>query len=118
MLDNNEEEEDMIPDFAANYGAFFYDTTMGEPEEDAEEHVVEDDLSQMLSEAEEGCETEKELRDLKHILEDYRILLYPDCKQGQKKLGTTLKLLQWKASNGLSDKGFEELVKLIKKPTI
>ena len=23
MLDNNEEEEDRIPDFAANYGAFF-----------------------------------------------------------------------------------------------
>ena len=26
MLDNNEEEEDMISDFAANYGAFFDDT--------------------------------------------------------------------------------------------
>ena len=43
---------------------------------------------------------------------DYRTLLYPDCKQGQKKLGTTLELMQWKASNGLSDKGFEELLKL------
>jgi len=48
------------------------------------------------------------------MLEDYRTLLYPDCKQNQKKLGTTLELLQWKASNGLSDKGFEELLKLIK----
>ena len=48
------------------------------------------------------------------MLEDYRILLYPDCKQGHKKLGTTLELLQWKASNGLSDKGFEELLKLLK----
>ena len=37
----------------------FYDTTMGEPEEDAEGHVVEDDLGQMLREAEEVCETEK-----------------------------------------------------------
>ena len=42
------------------------------------------------------------------------MLLYPDCKQGHKKLGTTLELLQWKASNGLSDKRFEELLKLIK----
>ena len=66
----------------------------------------------MLSEIEEVCETEKELRDLKRMLEDYRTLLYPDCKQGQKKLG--LELLQWKASNGLSDKGFEELLKFIK----
>ena len=48
------------------------------------------------------------------MLEDYRTLLYPDCKQYQKKLGTTLELLQWNASNGLSDKGFEELLKLIK----
>ena len=88
---------------------FFYDTAMGESEEDAEGHVVEDDLGQMLREAEEVCETEKESRDLKRMLEDYRTLLYPDCKQGHKKLGTTLELLQWKASNGLSDKEFEEL---------
>ena len=114
MLDNNEEEEDRIPDFATNYGAFFYDTAMGEPEEDTEGYVVEDDLGQMLREAEEGCEIEKESRDLKRMLEDYKILLYPDCKQDQKKLGTTLELLQWKTSNGLSDKGFEELLKLIK----
>ena len=57
---------------------------MGEPEEDAEGHNVEDDLGQMLREAEEVCETEKESRDLKRMLEDYRTLLYPDCKQGQK----------------------------------
>ena len=68
----------------------------------------------MLCEAKEVCETEKESRDLKRTLEDYRTLLYLDCKQGQKKLGTTLKLLQWNASNGLFDKGFEELLKLIK----
>ena len=41
-------------------------------------------------------------------------MLYPNCKQGHKKLGTTLELLQWKASTGLSDKGFEELLKLMK----
>ena len=43
---------------------------MGEPEEDAEGHDVEDDLGQMLCEAEEVCKTEKESRDLKLILED------------------------------------------------
>ena len=84
MLDNNEEEEDRIPDFAGNYGVFFDDTAMGEPEEDAEGHNVEDDLGQMLCKAEKVCETEKESRDLKRMLADYRILLYPDCKQGQK----------------------------------
>ena len=81
MLDNNKEEEDRVPDFAANYGAFFDDTAMGEPEEDTERYIVEDNLGQMLREAEEVCETEKELRDLKRMLEDYRTLLYPNCKQ-------------------------------------
>ena len=67
---------------------------MGEPEEDTKVHVGEDDLGQIPREAEEVCEIEKELRDLKRMLEDYRILLYPDCKQGHKNLGTTLELLQ------------------------
>ena len=102
--EDGEEEDDFVPHFEHNYhDAGFEDTAMGEPEEDAEGHVVEDDLGQMLREAEKVCETEKESRDLKCMLEDYRTLLYPDCKQDQKKLGTTLELLQWKASNGLSE---------------
>jgi hypothetical protein len=68
----------------------------------------------MLREAEEVCETVKESKDLKHMLEDCRILLHLDCKQEHKKLGTTLELLQWKASKGFSNTGFEELLKLIK----
>ena len=57
--DNNVEEEERIPDFAANYNAFFNDTAMGEPEEDTEGYVVEDDLCQMLHETEEGYETKR-----------------------------------------------------------
>ena len=41
-------------------------------------------------------------------------IVVPRLQTSQKKLGTTLELLQWKALNGLSDKGFEELLKLIK----
>ena len=59
VLDNNVEEEDRISDFASNYDAFFDDTAMGEPEEDAEGHVVEDDLGQMLREAEEVAKQKK-----------------------------------------------------------
>ena len=62
MMDNNEEEDDRIPNFAGNCGAFFDDTAMGEPEEDAEGHDVEDDLGQMLREAEEVCETKKGIK--------------------------------------------------------
>jgi hypothetical protein len=37
MLGNDEEEDDFVPHFEDDYyGAFFEDTTMGEPEEDAE----------------------------------------------------------------------------------
>ena len=49
------------------------------------------------------------------MLEDHKKLLYPTCEEGQKKLGTTLELLQWKAKNGVSDKGFGELRNITKK---
>ena len=46
------------------------------------------------------------------MLEDHKKLLYPTCDAGPKKLGTTLELLEWKAKNGVSDKGFGELLKI------
>jgi hypothetical protein len=49
------------------------------------------------------------------MLEDHRKLLYPTAEEGQKKLGTTLELLQWKAKNGVSDKAFGQLLKKQKK---
>ena len=42
-------------------------------------------------------------------------MLYLVCQNGLKKLGTTLELLQWKATNGVSDKRFGDLLKLVKK---
>ena len=61
------------------------------------------------------CESEIERLKFQKLLEDHRKLLYPDCQNGLKKLDTTLELLQWKATNGVSDKGFGELLKLVKK---
>ena len=60
------------------------------------------------------CESETERLKFQKLLEDHRKLLYLDCQNGLKKLGTTLELLQWKATNGVSDKGFGELLKLVK----
>ena len=68
---------------------------MGESEEDTEGYIVEDDLGQMLCEVEEVCETEKKSRDLKRVLEDYRTLLYLDCKQGKKNW-----VSHWNCCNG------------------
>jgi hypothetical protein len=43
MPENDEEEDDFVPHFEDDYyGAFFEDTTMGEPEEDAEAQVAEE----------------------------------------------------------------------------
>ena len=61
------------------------------------------------------CESEMERLKFQKMLEDHHKLLYPDCENGLKKLGTTLVLLQCKATNGVSDKGFGELLKLVKK---
>ena len=59
------------------------------------------------------CESETERLKFQKLLEDHRKLLYPDCENGLKKLGTTLELLQWKAT--YVHKGFGELLKLVKK---
>jgi hypothetical protein len=48
------------------------------------------------------------------MLEDHKKLLYPTCEERRKKLGTTLELLRWKAKNGVSDKGFGELLTIAK----
>jgi hypothetical protein len=59
-------------------------------------------------------ETMKESKKFENMLEDHKKLLYPDCKQGHKKLGSTLELLQLKAANGVNDKGFAELLGIVK----
>jgi hypothetical protein len=56
----------------------------------------------------------KESKKFENMLEDHKNLLYLDCKQGHKKLGSTLELLQCKAANGVTDKGFEELLGIVK----
>jgi hypothetical protein len=49
------------------------------------------------------------------MLDDHKKNLYPNCEDSQKKLGSTLELLQWKVENSLSDKKFEKLLKIMKK---
>ena len=95
-------------------GAFDDDIPMEEPEVDVAENDPSDDLGQALHNVQADCESETERLKFQKLLEDHH-KLYPDCQNGLKKLGTTLKLLQWKATNGVSDKGFGELLKLVKK---
>jgi hypothetical protein len=87
MEDNDEEENDV------NYPV--YPKTTNTAMADNEEEEGEERASDMPAD------------DLGQVIADAQI--------GQKKLGTTLELLQWKAETGLSDKGFEKLLKIVKK---
>nr|AAU43925.1 putative polyprotein [Oryza sativa Japonica Group] len=111
-MEEDEVEDDNIPDFAQYVG--FEGNQTGEEEIAADGNDVADDLGQMLQDAREDCESEKEAHKLDKMLEDHRTSLYPGCEQGHKKLDTTLELLQWKAKNGVSDKAFGDLLKLVK----
>jgi len=91
---------------------------MGEAEDEAgaEGAPVEDDaLGDVIRDAQKDCESEKEKTKFDYMLEDHKKLLYPSVEDGQKKLGTTLKLLKWKTQNGVSDKTFGQLLKIQKK---
>jgi transposase len=70
-------------------------------------------LKEFGSHAQRDCENDNEKAKLHHMIEDHRKLLYPGCKQGHKKLGTTLEMLQWKAKYGVSDKAFEGMLKIV-----
>jgi hypothetical protein len=111
MEDNDEEEND------GNYPEFpeTTDTAMEDNEEEEGEDVPADDLGQVIIDTQIDYESEKEREKLERMLDDHKKNLYPNCEDGQKKLGSTLKLLQWKAETGLSNKGFEKLLKIVKK---
>jgi hypothetical protein len=49
------------------------------------------------------------------MLHDHKKLLYPNCEDVQKKLGSTLELLRWKAENGVTDFVFNKLLIMMKK---
>ena len=108
MEDNEEEDFDDHFPGNAGIGAFDDDIPMEEPEVDVAENDPSDDLGQALHNVQADCESETERLKFQKLLEDHHKLLYPDCQNGFKKLGTTLELLQWKATNGVSDKGFDE----------
>jgi hypothetical protein len=68
----------------------------------------------VLLDAHKGSDTVKEPKKFEKMLEDQKKSLCPDCKQDHTKLGITLELLHWKAANGITEKGFEELSGIVK----
>ena len=114
MMEDSEEEEDDDNYVPPKYG----DAATGEAAEDQEEPddiVPDDDLRRVIVDARRWCESQKEKLKFDRMLEDHKKVLYPNCEDGSRKLGTVLELLQWKAENVVPDKGFEKLLKILKK---
>ena len=116
MEDGDEEDNDdyyrsMLPEYG--------DTAMEDNEEEGGEERAPDEpadeLGRAISDAKRGCDTDKERLQFDKMLEDHQKLLYPTCEDGQKKLGSILELLKWKAETGLTDSGFEKLLVILKK---
>jgi hypothetical protein len=73
-------------------------------------HDDVDDLDEMLRNVESEF-SGKSLNDkFLQIVKDYETPLFLECKREHNKFHVVLTLLQMKASNGLSDKGFNELL--------
>jgi hypothetical protein len=114
MEDNKEGEYDKnIPDWVAGQ-AFAVALMEDANEEEILEYDHVDDLGQVLKYAQRDYENDNEKAKLQRMIEDHKKLLYPDCKQDHKKLGTTHEMLQWKAKYGVSDKAFEGMLKIVK----
>jgi hypothetical protein len=68
------------------------------------------DLDEMLRNAESEFSGKSQNDKFSQIMKDYETPLFPGCKKEHNKLHVILTLLQMKASNGWSDKGFNELI--------
>ena len=72
-----------------------------------------DGISQLLRNVETGCLSKRQLRKLEKIRKDGKTPLYKNCPMS--KLEADITLLEFKLTNGLSDKGFDQLLGIIRK---
>ncbi|KAK1670642.1 hypothetical protein QYE76_058801 [Lolium multiflorum] len=119
MMEDGEEEEGNDDQYRSMFSECF-DTAMDDNEEEGGEEQtsddpVDDDLRRAISDARRDCGTDKERLQFDKMLEDHHKLLYPGCEDGQRKLGSILELLKWKAEVGVTDSGFEKLMIILKK---
>ena len=72
-----------------------------------------DDISQLLRNVETGCLCEKQLRKLEKMRQDDKTSLCKNCPMS--KLKADIMLLEFKSTNGLSDKDFDQSLGIIRK---
>ena len=128
MMEDGEEEEDDDNYVPPEYGDatedqeepddVHDDAATGKAAEDQEEPddvPDDDDRRRVIVDARTQCESQKEKLKFDRMLKDHKKKWYPNCEDGNKKLGTVLELLQWKADDAVAYKGFEKLLKILKK---
>jgi hypothetical protein len=115
MEDGEEENDDNYHQMFPEYGDIAMEDSEEEVGDERASVELADDLSQVISDAKRDCETEKERLQFKQMLQDHKKLLYPNCEDGQKKLGSTLELLRWKTEDGVTDSRFNKLLIMMKK---
>jgi hypothetical protein len=86
------------------------DVFMNTLDDDTEDN---DDISQLLCNVEIGCLSERQLRKLEKMRQDGKTPLYKNYPMS--KLEANIMLLESKSTNGLSDKGFNQLLYIIRK---
>jgi hypothetical protein len=67
----------------------------------------------MLRNVESGCLSERQLRKLEKMRQDGKTPLYKNCPMS--KLEADIMLFEFKSTNGLSNKGFDQLLGIIRK---
>ena len=72
-----------------------------------------DGISQLLRNVKVECLSERQLRKLEKMRQDGKTPLYRNCPMN--KLEADIMLLEFKSTNGLSDKGFDQLLGIIRK---
>src|SRR3954468_23455268 len=115
MEDNEDEENDDSYPMSPEYDGTTMEDNDEEEVEERASYDPDDDLGRVIADAKGECDRERERLKFEQMLEDHNKLMYPNCEDGHKKLGSTLEFLKWKAQVGVPDKGFEKLLKIMKK---
>jgi hypothetical protein len=79
----------------------------------ADDTEHDDGISQLVHNVESGFLNDRQLRKLEKMRQDGKTPLYKNCPIS--KLEADFMLLEFKSTNGLSDKGFHQLLGIIRK---
>ena len=106
-IHNTDEEPGVNTESMATVNNVFRNTLADDTEDN------NDGISQLLRNVEIECLSERQLRKLEKMRQDDKTSLYRDCPMS--KLEADIMLLEFKSTNRLSDKCFDQLLGIIRK---